>query len=131
MKTQLVRCIFLSDPHGIRFLLGFAEILWGVTLIFPGSTFDRPTYSVMREFLSEDLWAALFLIVGCMQWGILYTQNYHSRYAVIFAAFNTVFWLFLVCAMYAAVSPIPAAISGETALAVGAAWVFLRTGGQS
>ena len=128
MKAKLINFLFFSDLHGIRFLLGFAEILWGITLLLPGDTFGRPTYSVMRSFATEELWAVVFISMGILQWSILASRQYHSRIAIVFSAVNAIFWCFITCAMYISVTPIPSAISGETALGVGASWVFIRTG---
>lgn len=128
MKAKLINFLFFSDLHGVRFLLGFAEILWGITLLLPGDTFDRPTYTVMRSFAVEELWSILFISMGIIQWSILASRQYHSRVSIIFSAVNSIFWCFIACAMYMSVTPTPAAISGETALAVGASWVFIRTG---
>ena len=128
MKSKLVNFLFFSDLHGVRFLLGFAELLWGFTLLLPGDTFNRPIYTVMRSFTSEEIWSIAFIVMGLIQWTILAKGEYHSKCAIVFSGINAIFWCLITCAMYISVTPIPAAISGETALALGASWVFIRTG---
>lgn len=128
MKSKLTNFLFFSDLHGVRFLLGFAELLWGITLLLPGDTFSRPAYTVMRSFAPEEIWLVIFIMMGIIQWLILVSRNYHSKYAIIFSGINAIFWCLITVAMYISVTPIPAAISGETALALGASWVFIRTG---
>lgn len=119
---------FRSDLHGVRMLLAMSELIWAVTLFWPGDTFGRPTYSVMAAVAPEWLWGLIFLATAVVQWRILISGHYHGRFAVSFAAFNSLLWWFVVVSMYLSVYPPPAAISGELALAFGAAWVWVRSG---
>ena len=128
IHTSILSLIFLSQLHGLRFILGLSEFIWAVTLTLPGNTFNRPTYTVMASFMSECAWAVLFAIMGLCQWFIIYKQDYHSKFAIIFAGCNSIFWWFVVMSMVVSVAPFPAAISGEVGLAVGAAWIFIRSG---
>ena len=125
---RLLSLVFLCELHGLRFILGLSEFIWAFTLLLPGDTFGRPAYAVMSSFMSEEWWATIFVLMGTLQWLIIYLQNYHSKFSVIFAACNSVFWWFIVMSMVFSVSPFPAAISGEMGLAVGAAWIFVRSG---
>jgi hypothetical protein len=121
--------IFQSDLHASRFTLGVAELVWGVTLLLPGNTFDRPTYAVMAHVgISEEIWGILWLFSSITQFYILFSGRYHEPPAVIFAGFNSILWWFVTVSMYLSVYPIPAAISGELALAISAAWIWIRTG---
>jgi hypothetical protein len=117
-----------SDLHGVRLILAIAELIWSITLFFPGNTFDRPTYDIMSTIMPENTWAFLFGIMGITQFSILATRNYHERFPVWFAAINQTVWWFVVISMYMSVFPPPAAISGELALAIGASWVWVRSG---
>lgn len=125
---QLRRVVWGSDLNGVRFVLGLAELIWAITLLWPGDTFDRPTYTVMRHVMSENAWAFVFLMTGLMQWAILAADMCHDKPAILFAGWNTSLWLYVVISMYLSVSPPPAAISGELALAFAAGWVFVRSG---
>ena len=125
---RILCLIFLCELHGVRFILGLSEFIWAITLFLPGDTFRRPIYAVMASFMAEELWALIFTAMGLLQWYIIYQQNYHSKLSIAFAACNSVFWWFIVISMVLSVSPFPAAISGEIGLAVGAAWVFIRSG---
>ncbi len=126
--TRILGLIFLSELHGLRFILGLSEFIWAFTLALPGDTFDRPAYAVMAAFMPEWIWAWLFIFMGICQWLIIYLQDYHSKFAIVFAGCNSVFWWFVVLSMVFSVTPFPAAISGEIGLAIGAAWVFIRSG---
>lgn len=126
--TKALTLAYFSDLHGVRFLLAIAELIWAAALFFPGDTFGRPTYEVMSTIMSENAWAFLFAIMGMTQLSILATGNYHERFPVWFAAVNQTVWWFVVISMYMSVFPPPAAISGEMALAIGASWVWIRSG---
>lgn len=122
---------YYSDLHGVRLMLAMAELLWAVTLLLPGNTFDRPTYQVMSQVMSEPAWGLIFLLMGTTQLSILLSGIYHDRFPVWFSAINSSYWWFVCISMILSVSPFPAAISGEVALAVGASWVWVRSGYQT
>ncbi len=134
MKRVRPTCIRLyeiarySDLTATRTMLAIAELLWAITLFMPGNTFDRPTYKILSNIAPETAWAFAFLLMGLVQSYILLRAEYHDRLAVWFAATNMSFWTFVCIAMILSVSPFPAAISGEIALAFGSSWVFVRSG---
>jgi len=119
---------YYSDLHATRVILAIAELIWAITLFFPGETFDRPTYTIMAQTFSENTWAFLFSVMGMTQLSIVATGNYHERFPIWFAAINQTVWWFVVISMYMSVTPPPAAISGELALAIAASWVWIRSG---
>lgn len=124
--SALSRVLFDSQMVTARLLLALAEFLWGVLLLWPGDTFERPTYSIMALVMSELPWAGFFLTSAAMQVWILASEDYHSRPARAFAAWNAIFWASIACSMLLSVYPPPAAISGEIALAIAAVWIWLR-----
>lgn len=128
VPDKLFGIFFFSDLHAIRFVLGIAELIWALTLFWPGDTFVRPTYHAMAEIMSEPQWAFVFLFSGITQIAILFHGEYHTTFPRVYAAWNAFLWCFICVAMYMSVYPPPAAISGETALALGSCWIFLRTG---
>ena len=127
-RARVIELIYGSDLMGTRFLLGIAELLWAVTLLWPGETFGRPTYHGMQLFATEEVWGFIFLFSSFWQFQILKSRKFHCPAAVVFAGWNSLLWIFVVVSMYMSVYPPPAAISGELALAIGAAWIFVRTG---
>ena len=126
--SRAARVAMYSDLHATRFSLGVAEFLWAVTLLWPGDTFGRPTYTVMARVMSEEAWGLLFLMSSITQFSILLSMRYHDRFAVMFAGWNAMLWGFVTISMYLSVSPPPAAISGEAALSIAAFWVYIRSG---
>lgn len=125
---RFLQIMFYSDLQATRWTLGFAEFLWAVTLLWPGETFGRPTYHVMAQVMTEEAWGFVFLMSAVTQFAILFQGKYHERFPVIFAAWNAALWAYVVFSMYLSVTPPPAAISGETALALAAFWVWIRSG---
>lgn len=126
--VRILKIIFYSDLHGTRIMLALAEAIWALTLLWPGDTFGRPTYTVMSHVMVEEAWGIVFALSAITQLSIVIRCDYHSTFATAFAGWNSVLWSFVVISMYLSVSPPPAAISGETALACGAAWVWVRSG---
>jgi hypothetical protein len=128
MRGRIARLIFWTDLQGVRSLLALAELMWAMALAMPGDTFERPTYTVMSMVAGEDVWMLMFLLTGVIQLYLLLQWRVHSGFSKYFAFWNSTLWWFVVISMYLSVWPIPAAISGELALAVGASWVFVRSG---
>ena len=126
MSRKIGQAIFDSDLIATRVTLAVAEMLWAILLWWPGATFDRPTYAVMVAMAPEDAWGAVFAASAACQLGIVASGRFLSRPARWFAFWNAALWCTTVLAMLAAVQPPPAAISGEIAMALAAAWIWLR-----
>lgn len=118
--------IFRTDLIGTRFTLGLAELIWAFTLFWPGNTFDRPTYEVMSHIVNEEAWGLIFLLSGVTQMTIALHGNVDHWFSRIFAGWNAALWVYIVISMYFSVYPPPAAISGETALALASVWIWVR-----
>jgi hypothetical protein len=126
MTSALSRALFDSDLIASRLMLAIAELLWSTLLMWPGDTFTRPTYTGMAHVMHEEAWALVFLVSAATQFSIVIQADYHCRLARYFAAWNAVLWAFCVVSMLMSVYPPPAAISGEIALTLAAAWIWLR-----
>lgn len=118
--------LFDSDLVATRMALAIAEMAWAVMLLWPGPTFDRPTYSVMAQVMSEHAWTFVFLVTSVLQFSIVAMRDMHTRFARYFAAWNASLWVFVVLSMLVSVYPPPAAIGGEISLMVAAVWVWVR-----
>ncbi len=125
---KIIMLLFYSDLHATRFTLAVAEMIWAISLLFSGNTFERQTYTVMANVMSEEAWGFIFLITSLLQFSILMRGEYHDKHACYFAAWNCALWLFVVTSIYMSISPLPAAISGEAALTLAAGWVWVRSG---
>lgn len=123
---RLAQVLFDSDLIATRVTLAIAEFLWAVMLLWPGETFDRPTYTLMGHFAAEEVWGFMFLVTAWVQWSIVMIGECTNPYARVFALWNSTLWITVTTSMYLSVYPPPAAISGETALAIVATWIFIR-----
>lgn len=115
-----------SDLVASRLTLFAAEAFWAVMLIWPGETFDRPTYTAMAHVATEEAWAAVFAASALTQLMVVLMNDYHSPFARCFAGWNALLWIYTVAGMMFSVYPPPAAIGGEIALAISAVWIFVR-----
>jgi hypothetical protein len=120
------RALFDSDLVASRLVIALAEWFWFALLLWPGDTMARPTYAIMGQVLPEPAWACIFLLSAIMQTSIVLTESYHSLFARIFAGLNAGLWGFVVLSFLLSVSPPPAAVSGEIALAFAALWIWIR-----
>lgn len=124
--NPVCHALFESDLIASRMTLALAEILWAIMLWWPGDTFSRPTYTVMAHVANEDLWGLAFMASGVTQLTIAISQQTNTAFARYFAGWNAVLWLYVVVSMLLSVYPPPAAIAGEMALAISAAWIWVR-----
>ena len=76
--------------------------------------------------MSESLWGLLFALTAWTQWSLVIIGDFRCAFVRYFAAWNATLWLTVTATMYLSVYPPPAAISGETALALAACWIFTR-----
>ena len=127
MFKRLHYIFFASNLYSARVILAVAEMIWAVSLAWPGETFGRPTYHVMQMVTTEEVWAWVFMISSLMQWYVVLRAEFNGKVAMWFAAWNSSLWLFVCGSMYVSVYPPPAAISGEFSLALAALWIFART----
>lgn len=122
----LSHALFDSDLIATRITLTVAELLWSVMLLWPGDTFARPPYEVMGVIAREECWAVVFALSAVTQFTIVMQQDYYTRWAHYFSAWNALLWSTAVISILLSVYPPPAAIGGEIALALGASWIWAR-----
>jgi hypothetical protein len=122
----ITSALFDSDLVLLRILLGVAEFFWFVLLIWPGTVFDQPYYIEIREIMSEETLAFVFLGISIFQFYIIATDRYHTTIASFFAFISAMIWAIMILTIFFSVTPPPAQISGEIALTLGALWVWLR-----
>ena len=120
------QALFDSDLIASRLALFLAEALWAVMLVWPGDTFDRPTYSEMSKLAPELVWALAFGVSAVLQICIVIYRQCGHTWAQLFACWNAMLWCSSVMLMLKGVYPPPAAIGGEVALAASALWIAIR-----
>ena len=124
--SALRKALFDDQFIFTRIVLSLSELTWAFLLMWPGRSFDRPTYSAMAHIMSEEAWAFVFLVTGIIQITIVLREDYYCPVARYFAAWNAALWSTVVVGMLLSVSPPPAAISGEIVLAMASFWIWLR-----
>ena len=124
--NSICHAIFDTEMVATRFALALSSLIWAMLLLWPGETFGRPTYSGMAHVMHEEAWALVFLFDAMAQITIILQQDFHSRFARYFAAFNAALWAFVVGSMLLSVYPPPAAISAEIVMALSAVWIWAR-----
>jgi hypothetical protein len=80
----------------------------------------------MAHVANEEVWALIFFVSAVTQISIVAMEDFHSTLARYFAGWNATLWFYCVISMLLSVYPPPAAIGGEIALALSAAWIWLR-----
>lgn len=123
---SITHALWETNLTSSRLLLGMAEMLWAILLLWPGDTFGRPTYNGMSTVMSEEAWALVFALSSVTQFTIVIRRDFHCWPARYFAAWNMVLWCFVVISMLLSVYPPPAAISAEICLAIASVWIWLR-----
>ena len=123
---NISRAMFDTDLTNTRVTLAFAEFLWAVMLFWPGDTFNRPTYFMMSNVMSEVTWGFVFLASSMVQLYVALFNHQNRDWAKVFANWNAVLWVFVVGAAMLSVSPPPAAMAGEISLACAAFWIWFR-----
>ena len=123
---NISRAMFDTDLTNTRMTLAFAEFLWAVMLFWPGDTFNRPTYFMMSNVMSEITWGFVFLASSMVQLYVALFNHQNRDWAKVFANWNAVLWVFVGGAAMLSVSPPPAAMAGEISLACAAFWIWFR-----
>lgn len=118
--------LFDSDLVATRLMLAIAEMCWAVMLLWPGNTFERPTYTAMGHLAPEVVWALVFMATSVVQYRIVVMGWARTRGAWFFSCWNSLLWGTAIACMMYSVQPPPAAIGGEVALMMGAIWIWVR-----
>lgn len=122
-RRRLYILCWNTDPSAVRFVLALGAVLWGIMLLWPGATFDRPTYTLMARFASEETWGGLFLTQGLFSaYSLIFTEARKRACLLLDGVLGSMLWLGSCVCMLLSVYPPPAAISGEIALAAASWW---------
>ena len=53
-----------SPTRGVALILGLGLLIWGLWVVFPGTSFTSPVYTYMLELAKEAVWGAMFAFAG-------------------------------------------------------------------
>ena len=117
--------LFAADLKFARAALAWASLLWCLMLLWPGDTFQRPTYELMGKYAPEWVWATSFGIHGI--YSLINLSRDKIRQTVdwvVEGMLGCVLWTSSCFFMLFSVYPPPAAISAEIVSAF-TSWVIL------
>lgn len=124
-----VHCLVChADLHGVRFLLALANLALAVSFYAAKDT-GLPQYKVLFEVLPMDCWALVFMCAWLGQFFITAYDSHNKVWAVWFAGVSMLLWMFVVASVWLS-SPVKL-VPVETSVAIGAAWVFIRSGSNA
>lgn len=124
-KTSFL--LFRADLIGTMFTLGISELIWAITLFWPGNAFDYPAYELMSSISKEEVWALIFLLSGVTQITIAMHNCVDHWFSRLFAGWNAALWVCIVISAYSSSTyPPSAGISGDAALALASVWIWVR-----
>jgi len=125
---------FDSSTEATRVVVTIGSLLWGMMLLMPGDTFDRPMFSVLTTTAPENIWGMLFLGHGVI-----------SALSIVFARCGRLCFVFdgvagcllwtaitigmLLSSVYHPITPefsFPAATSPAIAVTLAAWWLLFR-----
>ena len=126
IPRRYLHILFRSDLEATRLMLAWGAIFWAIMLIWPGDTFDRPTYTLMGRYASESIWATAFMVQGLIMMHSLLCGHKSRITLVADAVLGCILWTVSCMCMLASVYPPPAAISAEICAAVASWWILVR-----
>jgi len=125
---------FDSNTEATRVVVAIGSLLWGIMLLMPGNTFDRPMFSVLHGTASENLWGMMFLLHGVVA-SISIVFSRCGRICFVFDGvtgcllWTTVTIGMLLSSVYNPTMPefsFPAATSPAIAVTLAAWWLLFR-----
>lgn len=117
--------MFYSDLVASRMSLFIAEMYWGISLLWPGNTFDEPIYTLMAKCMHENLWGLFFLIAAVIHASVIVLQKIETPWERLFSGFISLVWCSCIVLMMCSGAP-SAHIGGNFSIAAAAAWILAR-----
>jgi len=113
-----LRSALIKNPFALASIL--SGYLWGIALLLPGDTLERPTYRYMREVAPEYLWTLLFISVASLQlWRVFrLTTPRTFAYELVLKIAACVMWTFVGTACLASQWPLAAAMADTLVVSV-------------
>lgn len=117
------------DLAGARVTVAIGSLVWAVVLLFMGPQFDRPAYRYLAPLAPQWAWGAAFGVVGVLQFfrslrKVPITQGY---YTCVVSGLIAWLWCHVAASLWLALTPPPAIVAGNVALAIMSGVVFIRT----
>ena len=123
-----------ADLRVLKFVIGWASLLFGLMLLSPTVTFNRPMFSVVKHILPEAAWGVLFTIHGIFALYAVMCCNKSRLFAFLDHVLGSLLWTTMTIGMcfsliYFNVTQeysLPAATSPWITLTFCTWWISLR-----
>lgn len=126
--ASLMHTLYISDLHGVRFLIAMAEFSWGLSFLLHPAEFHSGIYGTLLTAMPTESWALVFLLFSITQIALIATGDYHDRIPVVFAGWTALLWWFMVVSMSLGVDAGIGVLCSTYPIAISAGWVFIRSG---
>ena len=130
-KDKLYHLFNESDLIATRFMLALSSLLWGILLLWPGDTFDRSAFSVVKYVMPEEYWGLLYLITGLSALYSLFHGNVKKCLIFTDGLLGSFIWSSMAVGMFLGslksdVSSVPAGTAPIIIFALAAWWILIR-----
>lgn len=148
LTTRIRYLLWHSDLEATRLMLGLSAILWALFLAWSGDLFPtaaevaagrgRMTYAIMGQVMTENQWAALWLLQGSVMLWSLATGARNTVLMCVDAVLGVLLWSVCVASSFVVYWPSgdflhavmrynpPAAMAGEVGMVLASWWVLVR-----
>lgn len=121
--SRLYRIIWYSDLKFTQFFISQAALFFGVLLLMPQETLNRPVYELIHTVFTDVTLASLFLMHGCVSTYSL-LQNTYNKFTFVFDGILGCFlWNMFIISILIGTYP-PPLLPGELCLAI-TSWLLL------
>lgn len=116
--------IVFSESHPLRFILGITELISAIKGLM-GASAPMILDLVGPQEWATGLWSSIMLVTAVLQFHFLIRGQYNRKDTLVFAAWDSTWWVFIASLMLEKHMPIHASQFGIT---LAAAWVFVSSG---
>lgn len=124
-----------ADLVALKFTVGWASLMFGLMLLAPTVTFNRPMFSVAKEILPENVWGVLFTVHGIFALYSVLCCNRSRLLAFLDHVLGSLLWTTMTIAMCLSLVyfnvvqefSMPAATAPAIAMMIGCWWISLRS----
>lgn len=125
-KMRLKFLFLTASTDTVNLFLCVSSLLWAALLLWPGHTFDRPTYSMMGQLAPEVAWGIAHLIHSLAGLYALFLGRNNRTLFALDPVLGCFLWTTSAIAMCLSVYPPPAAIAPHIIGAFASWWLLVR-----
>lgn len=126
IKRRLKKTLFDSDLLLLGFIFVFADLVWAITLLWPGDVFVSDTYSLMSRLMTPLGWSMAFMVGASSRVLFWYFRKLHPYFFLV-AGYDALLWISSTLSVIIAVYPPPPSVaSANIILTLMAVWMWIR-----